>query len=267
MITNQPTSYMTFEEVATHICAYLGDTTANKYYEQVSRFLMLSINQYNLHLFPKISSTKIIVDDNNTAGLHSDFVAMSRLGICCGDKIRPLGLNNNLCIPPKNEFTLECCDCDKVLGDGGELDTEKSKCCSICSVPSTHGGEFGYPRYYYDYHYGRSPKAFKNGEYRIDRENWQLIFSAGCATNPGDELMMEYNSSNNSEDYMRIPQAAYFSLQFRVASFLRKGLGEKDYEHRRFQVEWRLLKRTINRYTLEDYVAAVRGSYKSSPKR
>jgi hypothetical protein len=264
-------AYLTFDEATINICSYLGDEDGTKYYTRVSRQLMLAINQLNLHLFPNVGVATIVVQDNLTAPLPDDFISMVRIGVCCESKneLIPIDYNGKLCPKPAADFKLDCCECTKTLDEEGNMDEDKSQFCDACSVKGVglQGGHRRFGNYYYSYLYGVSSDYKEKGTYKIDEKNGQLIFGQGCYVQEGSELVLEYSSSMSSADYLRIPSQAMIALQHRVAFFLYSQPQKREYEDKKFRREYRLLKRLLSRYTLNDFVNSVRSSYKSSIKQ
>ncbi len=268
-------SYMTFNETAIHICDYLGDADGTVLFNKVSRQLMHAIDQLNLHLFPSIGVAKIVVSDNFTAALPDDFISMTRIGICCEgrNEIIPIDYNGDLCPIPKEPFKLDCCDCTKVVDENGAIDEDKSEHCNSCSISHDRligrglnvGRSSGY--YYYSYLFGTKSNYKNKGTYKVDKANGRLIFGSGMYVCPGSELILEYSSSNGAADYLRIPREAMFTLQHKVAHLVIKQLNEREYERKMFRIEYRKLKSTLMRYTLEDFTNAVRSGYHSSIKK
>ncbi len=267
-------AYMTFNEVAINICDYLGDSDGTVLFSKVSRQLMHAIDQLNLNLFPSVGVEKIVVEDNLTAQLPEDFLAMVRIGICCegSNELVPIDYNGDLCPIPRKKFTLDCCDCTKVVDDEGSLDEDASECCSACSIStdSRKRGIGGYNRdlstYHYGYLYGFKSSYKNKGTYKIDELNNRLIFGSGMYVCPGSELIIEYSSANGAADYLRIPRQAMLTLQHKTAHLVLNNIQKREYERKMFRIEYRQLKSTLMRYTLEDFTNAVRSSYHSSIK-
>jgi hypothetical protein len=274
-------SFQTFDATVRDICAYMGDDEAKTLYIKVARFLRFAVEEMNLYLFVKnVKSVILKVNANMTADLPRDFQTLSKIGVCCGNgKIRLIGRDDSLCVPgPEKIF--DCCDCSK--GVHTEEDAPEANCgCSSCDAASTFHNVDGFKdsffgsRFfngtanYVPYLYGYTPKMWRNGTYRLDERNMRLILGDGCDTRPGSEIIMEYNSSLSDDEYDLIPKKAVPTIMYKTAAMIKTNSNPNAaaYDMNQFKIHYRQLKKTYSTFTLEDFVAAIRGTYKSSPKR
>ena len=271
----EPISFQTYDHTVRDICAYLGDDEAKTLYVRVSRFLRLALQELHLYLIPKaIKSVILEVNSNMTVDLPQDFQTLSKVGVCCDDgRIRLIGRQDDKCIPGK-EPLFDCCDCENENADA----TSSKTCCASCTFHNVNCEEsigsfseryFGLRGPYVNYMYGITPKMWSNGTYRMDERNSRLIMGSGTDVYPGAEIMIEYNAALSDDQYDLIPKKAVPVLMYKTASMIKadKNPNAAEREFQQFKIHYRLLKKTYETYTLEDYVAALRGTYKSSPKR
>lgn len=269
-------AYMTFNEAAINICSYLGDEDGTVLFSKVSRQLMHTIDMLQLYLFPSVGVARITVQENLTAPLPDDFVSLTRIGICCEgrNEIIPIDYNGDLCPIPTEPFTLDCCDCTKVVDEQGAIDEDNSECCHACGIGTDshkHTGYIGagrghYGYYYYSYLFGVKSNYKEKGTYKVEKQNGRIVFGSGCYVAPGKELILEYSSAAGAKEYMRIPRETIFLLQHHVAYLIKKPLQEREYEHKKFRMHYRKVKSSLMRYTLEDFTNAFRSGYHSSIK-
>jgi hypothetical protein len=262
---------MSADELIRDVCAYLGDDKAERYYVKVARQLKHALFQFNIHLNTNIKSIPITVNANMTANLPNDVVVVAKVGVCCSNgKIQLLGRNDSLCAPKEEEF-LKCCTCEN------EESTSTTPCCSqntpnCCDACTFHNMEFsgtfpwGLPGLAPRYLYGYTPQMFQElGYYRHDQATNLLIFSGGYNLCAGSVVIVEYQGATTGEEYQLIPRNWYYTLQHFIAYQLSGAKDEANW--RQFKIQYDMVKRTLHNYTLEDIVSALRGTYKSSPKR
>lgn len=274
MLAEPKLAYYTFDEVVRLICSYLDDPQALSKYVKVAKGLMIALDDLNLHTFPRIKTARLIVKDNLTVDLPEDFVAISKVGLCCDNgNIQPIIRNTNLCPPKEEEKFFKCCDCKKETDDEGNIDEEKSESCHRCtfynySISSTYGS-VDYPYTYSKYYFGYKPNMYVAGSYDLDEVNQRLIIGTGCQVEQGTEIIVEYNAANDDDSYMMIPKKAYLTLQHYVAHWAKSNKQPQvaRYEFDLFRRHRDNLKRSLLRYTAEDLLAALRSGYRSSPKR
>lgn len=274
MIQDGKPALMSMDEMARDICAYLGDDTASKLYVKVVRTAKHVLHQLDMFVSPAVKSVPVAVGENMTAMLPGDVEFVSKVGVCCANgRLKVLGRDDSLCTPPNEKF-FKCCDCSN---EQSGTTTQGAACCEACTFHNIHGSEnfpipsswdwIGGSRYFYGY----TPKMFAEmGYYKHDIPNGRLIFSGGCDVCPGSIVVVEYASSLSIEQYQMIPRKWYFTVQHRVAHQIKmnNSPGAAQEEDRLFKREYDMLKRTYqSNYTLEDFVSALRGGYKSSPKR
>jgi hypothetical protein len=110
---------------------------------------------------------------------------------------------------------------------------------------------------------------WRNGTYRLDERNNRLIMGDGYDVCPGAEIVVEYNAALSDDQYDLIPKKTVPTLMYKTASMIKadKNPNASRLEFQNFKIHYRQLKKTFDTYTLEDLVAALRGTYKSSPKR
>lgn len=274
-------SFQTFDATVRDICAYMGDDEAKTLYIKVARFMRMAVEEMNLYLFVKnVKSAILKVNDNRTVDLPRDFQTLSKVGVCCGNgTIRLIGRDDSLCVP-KQEPVFDCCDCSKGVHE--EETAPKANCgCSSCDASSTFHNVDGFDksffgsRYfngtngYMPYLYGYTPKMFRNGTYRLDEGNMRLILGDGCDTHPGAEIIVEYNAALSDDEYDLIPKKAVPTIMYKTAAMVKANNNPSAAanEFRMFRIHYTQLKKTYSTFTLEDLAAALRGTYKSSPKR
>ena len=270
-----PISFQTYDHTVRDICAYLGDDEAKTLYVKVSRFLRLAVQELHLYLIPKaIKSVVLEVNSNMTLDLPQDFQTLSKVGVCCDDgRIRLIGRQDDRCIPGQ-EPVFDCCECENELATA----TTPTACCASCtfhnvncdqSIDSFTERYLGLSGPFVNYLYGMTPKMWRSGTYRMDERNNRLIMGDGTDVYPGAEIVIEYNAALSDEQFDLIPKKAVPALMYKTASMVKadKNPGAAEREFQQFKIHYRLLKKTYETYTLEDYVAALRGTYKSSPKR
>lgn len=279
----EPMRFQSFDHTVRDICAYLGDDTAKTLYVKVSRFLRLAVEELNLYLFVKnVKSVFLTVGDNMTIDLPDDLQTLSKVAVCCKDgRLRFIGQDNHLC-PPKDQPLFECCDCSKGVPpekiDDDVAVKEPGTCCAACTFHNVDGysgshfsrlfGELPFA-YAGRYLYGYKPQMFRNGTYMFDEANHRLVLGNGCDVRPGSEILVEYNAALDSDDYDLIPKKAVVTLMYKVAHSVKmaKNPNAAQLEFQMFKRHYRQLKKTYQTYTLEDLVGAIRGTYRSSPKR
>lgn len=262
--------FKSFDDTVRDICLYLGDLDASKKYIPVSRYLVQVINELNISLFKTIKSTTITVNSNMTADLPNDLITLMKVGVCCEDgRLRLLGQDNKLCMNVVDEGTYNCCDCGESSDD---MTVEPKSCCSKCTFHNfTYPSEFADNPFYRGYTalYGYTPKMFRNGRYRMDYEYNRILLSDGYDVEIGGDLIIEYKSSLGDDKYNLIPMELYAVILHRVCQYYyaSKQPNQSRNEERLFKIEYKQAKRILNKFTLDDVVAAFRSAYKSSPKR
>lgn len=276
----EPQAFQSFDATVRDVCAYLGDDEAKTLYIKVSRFLRMALEELNLYLFVKGVKSKLVkINQNQTADLPNDFQTMSKVGICCHDgTIRLIGRNDDLCITPIAD-TFECCDCSKSLSESETISaTSGGSCsCSSCTFHNVEGFNasyfgsryFNYSLAYTPYLYGYTPKMWQGGSYKLDERNMRIIFSDGCLVQPGQEVIIEYNAAMSDDQYDLVPKKAVPTLMYKTAAMIKSNTNPSasNYDMQQFKIHYRQLKKTYETFTLEDLMAALRGTYKSSPKR
>ena len=264
---------MSLDELIRDVCSYLGDETASKLYIKVARVAKNVLHQLKLHASPVVKSIPIKVENNMTGLLPNDVEFITKVGVCCGGKIKLLGRKDDLCMPLDEKF-FKCCTCDNEEATANE---QGASCCDACRFHNIEGNAgfsfanapFGVnvsPRYFY----GSTPQMFTDlGYYRHDPASGVLVFSGGCDVNPGALVIAEYSSSMSVAEYQLIPRKWYFMVQHRIAHQIKanNNPNASELELKNFRMEYDMVKRTLHNYTLEDMVSALRGAYKSSPKR
>jgi hypothetical protein len=270
----EPMSFQTYDHTVRDICSYLGDDEAKTLYIKVARFLRLALEELHLYMIPKaIKSVVLNVNSNMTVDLPADFTSLAKVGVCCDGKIRLIGRNDDLCIPGQ-EPVFDCCDCENE-----ETSAESSgSCCASCTFHNVScdddcDGPFTDTIFrnagMVNYLYGYTPKMWRNGTYRLDERNNRLIMGDGYDVCPGAEIVVEYNAALSDDQYDLIPKKTVPTLMYKTASMIKadKNPNASRLEFQNFKIHYRQLKKTFDTYTLEDLVAALRGTYKSSPKR
>lgn len=274
-VPNVPHSFYPLDTVVRDICLYLGDVDSKRLYVPVSRMLKHALNEMEIHMSPTVKSVILPVLQDMTVDVPNDIEAITKVGICCGGEIQIIGRNDKLCLPEKEKF-FQCCDCDKTANTNtqGEVDMCNSNCsCDACTfhnvVPSAiFNGWDGF--WEQPYLYGYAPKMFVDtGTYRYDIPSGKIILSGGCKVQPGSSIVLEYSASITDDKYQLVPRKAFNTLKHRVAQDLKSNADPNgaEWEHRHFKKEWAMLKRTYDTFTLEDFLAALRGGYHSSVKR
>ena len=267
MLNDNTKQFVTFDEQVRLICSYLGDDEASKLYTKVSRFLGLALEDLSLKVLPNIKSAALTINDNLTIDLPDDFLEVSKVGVCCGNReIRLLGRNHDLCKAafPKPP-AIQCCTCDKEETDS----TTAQACCPACTFHNFSSvGGVGYRDSfltgYGGYLYGYQPKQqFIGGTYDIDLHNNRLLLGDGCNVSPGSMLVVEYSAALSGKGFVLIPRKARTTLMYKTAHLIR----DKQTDLRSFKREFLELKRSYDKYTLQDWMAAIRRGYKLSPKR
>lgn len=265
---NNKRGFVTFDETVRLICSYLNDDEASKLYTKVTRFLGLALEDLSLKILPNIKSVILPIQDNFTINLPDDFLDIVKVGVCCHNKqIKVLGRNHKLC---KTSFpktpVIECCTCDKEEDSEHTL-TDSGNCCTACTfhnLDSSVGRGNFYFAGHYQYLYGYQPKnQFVTGTYDVDFDNNRLILGDGCEVKVGGDLVVEYSAALSGDKFKLIPRGARSTLMYKVAHMITS----RESDLRSFKREYYELKRSYDRYTLEDWMAAIRPGYHSAPKR
>lgn len=264
----------TFDVVVRDICAYLNDPDASKKYGMVARFLRRSLEELNVSMIGNIKSVLLLIEDNLTAPLPDDFNYVSKIGVCCNGQLRILPQNEKLCVPESPNMWI-CCTCTEPssMTSTQVAQTQNPQGCSHCTfhnVIAPTGGAFnnttwGNGLFAYPYWYGVHAKNY-NGSYKIDDQNGQVIFGSGCDTAPGSMVVMEYNAALGNSDYAFIPRTYFNVLLHKTAYYIKKGQ-EQILENRNFIRQWKMLKRTVCNFTLEELVQSIRSGFSSAPRR
>lgn len=258
-------SHISFDNAVRYIAAYLGDRKAEKLYMDVSRFLPTALDQLDLHIFDTIRSVSLPINDNMTVDLPNDMEMLTKVGVVCGDggRLRVIQKDDSLLFK-EDQPIFKCCDCK----EDETLDEHAG--CDKCSFHNYSGiGHYG-DQISVNYLYGYTPDIRKYGVYRHDVKNNRLVVGGGCGDlAPGKMVIVEYKTSLQEKEYILFPKKALQALTHRVAQ-LYKASGNMNgsmAEFRLFKIELSMLKNTLNTFTLQDMLNAIRSGYHSAPKR
>jgi hypothetical protein len=258
-------SHISFDNAVRYIAAYLGDRKAEKLYMDVSRFLATALDQLDLHIFDTIKSVSLPINDNMTVDLPKDMEMLTKVGVICGDgsRLRVIQKDDSL-LMKGDEPIFKCCDC------GEEENVTEQKGCDKCSFHNYSGVGINGGLMSVNYLYGYTPDLKKYGVYRHDVKNNRLVVGGGCGDiQPGKSVIVEYKTSLQEKEYILFPKKALQTLTHRVAQ-LHKAAGNMNAsmaELRLFKIELSMLKNTLNTFTLQDMLNAIRSGYHSAPKR
>lgn len=268
MLKDNNRGFVTFDEMVRMICSYLNDDEATKLYTKASRFLALALEDLALKTLPNVKSVILPIEDNFTINLPDDFLDIVKVAVCCHNReIKLLGRNRNLCntsfpIPA----AIECCTCDKKEGSDETL-LDDTNCCNACTfhnVDISVGRGAWYFTNDHTYLYGYQPKdQFITGTYDVDVDNGRLILGHGCEVKVGADLVVEYSAALSGDKFKLIPRQARTALMYKTAHLITS----RDSDLRSFKREYLELKRSYDKYSLADWIAALRRGYYSAPKR
>ena len=275
MAATETNALMSLDSAIRDICAYLGDDLSERYYIKVARVLKHVMYQLNIHVTPTVKSVPLAVTANFTAQLPDDVDVITKVGVCCSNgSLKLLGRNDALTLKAEEQF-FQCCSCNTEPIDCHCQEMEhKCDSCTFHNLTDNLGDDFsfgiGSGAIGYQYLYGYTPQQFTDtGYYRHDVESGTLVLSGGCQVKDGSMIICEYSASLSIQGYQLIPRKMYLTLQHRVAQQIKMNNSPSaaNLELDLFRREYDMLKRTYHTYTLEDFIAALRGGYKSSPKR
>lgn len=226
-------------------------------YKKFLQYAVLGYQDLNLYTMQNIKVAYLTVKDNKTADLPNDYIEYTKIGFNSGGSFSVLGSNDDLILPRLND------DC------GDEINENSGECDS--------GGVIGYyfsPHYrngqYVGEMYGGAGDGNTNGDYRIDRDRWQIAFGSEMSAKT---IILEYKSSGvNGNGSTNIPRQCVEALRSYV-HWQRKRHNDKVPRNEKialqqeYYIEFEKLRDLEFSFTYSEYFDSRRSTYSSIPKR
>lgn len=80
----------------------IGDSNFSRY-ARTMQFAISTLRELNMDVSGTITSAELPITDRDTVNYPPDYINYVRIGVCCGDEIIALGLNENKCLAPKKD--------------------------------------------------------------------------------------------------------------------------------------------------------------------
>lgn len=202
------------------------------------------------------------VNDNGTVDLPNDYISYIRIATCCNGVLHDLALNSNLCLPHQTD------DCGNPINDTFSRGQNQQR-----AFFGYIGGWDGYADNYRNgenvgrfFGLGGGQNAY--GNYRIDKENNQILLSQTMAT----EIVLEYvgNLDLTNPDYIVHPflvETIKAYLYWKMVQRNRTiGLGEKEMAQNDYIGARRASIRRFNKATISEWLTVFRFANKAAPK-
>lgn len=161
----------------------LSDT---RRYEELEQYALQGLTEeLGIYSMPSVVVKRIKVPSHLTIALPHDYVRYTKVGVCLGNSIYTLTLNDDLCSDPTKYI---CCDAAKVQSQ--ESDSQ------FGIVPYDYLGN------YHSAHYMIGGGINDWGYYREDKNNRTITLNQVCQNK---EIVLEYISSGNANGQTLVP--------------------------------------------------------------
>jgi hypothetical protein len=224
-----------------------------KGYVRLTRLALFVMRDLNLHILPNVRSTKVIIDANGTVTIPADVVEVLRAGVLQSDRqILPLRKMPRLYSP--DEFQTYCCN------------EEESQAVSVEQSQLVFHNYYWNDKFVGEY-YGWSRDQFPQGGYWHDERGNRLVFtSSGWAVAPGEEIIIEYNSTLDEADAKIVPIDAEAMIRYYVLEEFYGTTNPSlaaEYRRRKSQAIRRYNELKTN-YDPEQVLNTLRGTYQTA---
>lgn len=247
-----PMKTITFDKIVRQICSLRGDPQA-KTYVQVAGAAKIVLDQLNLFVFRSFFKSEVFtLDDSLTVPFPKDMEMFVKAGVRCGTKLRVLGYNSKV----RGPSTVEACSCDEA--------TPEDDVCEACTFHGVYLGN----NFVGEYYGWRAPQNL-SGEVNEDFENGRIVFSGGTDVAAGSQVVIEYKTSLEGDELMRLPAAAFLMIFHKTNELIASTFHpQMAHAHAiQFKKEYDAYKRITDQYTPMDIVKSFRGEYTSTPSR
>ena len=176
----------------------IGDYGTTQY-QRLLQFGVEGYRELNLYDYPQIKVVYLELNDNLTVDLPEDFVSYSKIGLCIGGQVYTLSINENLCLPRKED------ECGQPLTAREMSQFESDRTLFTDNNILNTFGDIGYG-YYFASHFRNGQYigeifgvggGYNTAYYRIDQERHQIAFTGAI---PQGEIVLEYISTGVSMD-------------------------------------------------------------------
>lgn len=251
----------TLSSIVDELLIELGESQTNK----AARFYQLGLSflrktHFNTDGVPKV--VELVINDNDTANLPSDYVRYTRIALCCGGRLYSLGIDNTLCLNKSYN------DCGVPIGHSNQFNSNTN----LDIAQGFYTGPFIADNFVNGEFVGRmfgiGADNNCNGYYRIDTENNQILFANLAQTS---SVILEYlaDVSAVDEDFQVHPfavEALKDWMHWKYKQRCNKPLGEQQLAREDFYNSNRLMRMMFNSSTNDEWVAAFASGNQASPK-
>lgn len=232
------------------------------FYKKFLQYAILGFQDLNLYVSQSVKVAYIPVKENLKAiDLPDDYITYTKIGYNNGGTIATLALNEDLMIPRNTD------DC------GNTINENTGSCGNESTGQSTHG-------YYYSPHYRNGQFVGElyagaggrrnDGYYRVDEERRMILFSSDIAAS---EIILEYKSSGISGDGSTLVKREFIPAIRAYIHWQRRAYNDAVAESKKialmnqYYTEYEKVKDLEVSFTIEEYLASTRATYRQSPKR
>ena len=244
-------SLVPMDKVVRDACRAMGDPSSSKYMTVVQH-ANAAYRDLTLYVIPYLDSLSIMTSTLSPGPtkailLPEDFVYETKIGICRGNHIAVLGVNENMCVDGISYF--DHCDCPS---EADAAAVESVLCgCAITNSPgfafynyTGAGGAIGEL-------YGMGLGGNVNGYYRIDKKK-NVLYVNGLRDD--EKIVIEYKSNGVGAGAELIPTEAENCIQeyifWKMYRFTDKAASQ--IARQQYEIEYNKLKKMYLSYTMEE---------------
>lgn len=226
-------------------------------YFRVLNVAWAGVEELNMDVsgIPTIATLEI---DETTcrADLPEDYLSYKRIGVCMGGRVVSLGRDDTLCLNPMLD------DCGNPQAIPVVPDPRDSTAVPFDGIPLPLDATFGINAGIFGLGGGNN----KNGYYRIDKENNQILFASSIS----GTIVLEYLSTpkKNKGEYVVHPfcvEALKAFIEWRMTN-KKMAMGAWQVSRSEYYNQRRLSKARFNNFTLEEIYQALNKSFMQAPK-
>lgn len=242
------------------ICrAYLNETgeSPSKYFRVLS-VAWAGIEELNMDVSGIPTITTLEIDENTCrADLPEDYLNYKRIGVCIGGRVVSLGRDDTLCLNPSVD---DCGDLQAILvtPDPRDFTDTPFNGTPLPLGYANYGSNGGI--------FGLGGGNNKNGYYRIDKENNQILFASSVS----GTIVLEYLSTPKKDkgEFVVHPycvEALKAFIEWRMTN-KKMAMGAWQLSRTEYYNQRRLSKARFNNFTLEEIYQALNKSFMQAPK-
>jgi hypothetical protein len=233
--------FITLDDFVRNVCAVMDDHECLQYAKCV-RMSKMTLGELNM-LLPYIKSELFEIESNFTIQMPDDTIDVLKVGYLDSNRqLRVLDKNDNLRVLVASENE-EC-------GVDGSSVLANPVSFVNCYVNGMNGEMFGY-RY----------KGGDVGTWRRNIERNLIELGGGSEVSVGSKLLVEYRTATSNEDIWLIPAESEPAVRWKVLQMMNlssnQSLSRDAFEF--FKISYAQLQDRYRRYSLEDWMLAIKG--------